>query len=118
MKEVHLFGCNTLNAEAHSSASAEIVRSLVREGHSLKEAERQLRALNAGHGQSNRDRLRHVFKDVPVLYGFSSKAPLGRTAGPLLERYFQTAPAGEIASGRPSPTLLKLFGSMYLTNTP
>lgn len=45
-----------------------------------------------------------------MLYGFSSKAPLGRTAGPLLERYFQSAPVGEIGSGRPSPTLLKLFG--------
>jgi len=31
-------------------------------------------------------------------------------AGPLLERYFQTAPTGEIASGRPSPTMLSLFG--------
>ena len=51
-----------------------------------------------------------MFKDVPVIYGFSSKAPLGRTAGPLLERYFQTAPAGEVASGRASPTLLRLFG--------
>ena len=66
--------------------------------------------LRGRHGQSNRDRLRHVFKDVPVIYGFSSKAPLGRTAGPLLERYFQTAPAGEVASGRASPTLLRLFG--------
>ena len=39
LKEVHLFGCNTLNPEPQSSASAEIVRSLVREGHSPKEAE-------------------------------------------------------------------------------
>ena len=43
LKEVYLFGCNTLNPEPQSSASAEIVRSLVREGHSPKEAERQLR---------------------------------------------------------------------------
>ena len=66
--------------------------------------------LSERYGQSNRDRLRHVFKDVPVLYGFSSKAPLGRVAGPLLDRYFQSAPAGEVASGRASAALLKIFG--------
>ena len=68
-----------------------------RSGHSQADAERVSALLSERYGQSNRDRLRHVFKDVPVLYGFSSKAPLGRTAGPLLERYFQTAPAGEVA---------------------
>lgn len=50
LKEVHLFGCNTLNSEPQSSVSAEIVRSLVREGHSLNSAEHQLQSLNAGHG--------------------------------------------------------------------
>ena len=34
-----------------------------------------------------------IFKDVPVLYGFASKAPLGRYAGPLLERVLQHEPA-------------------------
>jgi hypothetical protein len=110
LKEVYLFGCNTLKTEPRHVASAEITRSLGRSGHSPAETERLSAQLNERYGQSNRDRLRQVFKDVPVLYGFSSKAPLGRYAGPLLDRYFQTAPAGEVASGRPSPTLLKLFG--------
>ena len=56
LKEVHLFGCNSLNSQAQNSASAEIMRSLLREGHSLKDAERQVQRLNAGHGQSGRDR--------------------------------------------------------------
>ncbi len=110
LKEVYLFGCNTLKSEPRHVASAEVARSLVRSGHSQADADRVSALLSERYGQSNRDRLRHVFKDVPVIYGFSSKAPLGRTAGPLLERYFQTAPAGEVASGRASPTLLKLFG--------
>jgi hypothetical protein len=110
LKEVYLFGCNTLKSAPRQVASAEVARSLLRSGHSQADAERVAALLNERYGQSNRDRLRQVFKDVPVLYGFSSKAPLGRYAGPLLERYFQTAPAGEIGSGRPSPTLLKLFG--------
>lgn len=110
LKEVYLFGCNTLKSEPRHLASGEIVRSLVRAGQPEAEAQRVAVQLSARYGQSNRDRLRHVFKDVPVLYGFASKAPLGRTAGPLLERYFQAAPAGEVGGGRPSPTLLNLFG--------
>ncbi|MEN9396228.1 MAG: hypothetical protein RLZ81_758 [Pseudomonadota bacterium] len=118
LKEVYLFGCNTLKSEPRHVAGQEILRSLVRSGSSQPDAERAAALLSERYGQSNRDRLRHVFKDVPVLYGFSSKAPLGRTAGPLLERYFQSAPAGEVASGRASPTLLKLFGPSSMIAVP
>ena len=110
LKEVYLFGCNTLKSSPRHVASDEVLRSVRRAGGSEADAERIAAMLSERYGQSNRDRLRHIFKDVPVLYGFSSKAPLGRVAGPLLERYFQTAPAGEVASGRASPTLLNLFG--------
>jgi hypothetical protein len=110
LKEVYLFGCNTLKSAPRHVASAEVARSLLRAGQTPADAERVSALLSERYGESNRDRLRHVFSGVPVLYGFSSKAPLGRTAGPLLERYFQSAPAGEVASGRTSPTLLNLFG--------
>lgn len=110
LKEVYLFGCNTLKSEPRNVATGEILRSLVRAGHSEADAEHVATLLNERYGESNRERLRQIFKDVPVLYGFSSKAPRGHYAGPLLERYFQTAPAGEVASGRPSQTLLRLFG--------
>ncbi len=99
------------------SASAEIGRSLVRSGHSPADAERLSRVLNERHGESNRDRMRQIFKDVPVIYGFSSKAPLGRTAGPLLERYFQSGAGGEIGSGRASAKLLGLFAPSSMTVT-
>ena len=117
LKEVYLFGCNTLNADALKSVSAEAVRSLVRSGHSPADAERLAQVLNERHAESNRDRMRQIFKDVPVIYGFSSKAPLGRSAGPLLERYFQTAGAGEVASGRASAKLLSLFAPVSMTVT-
>jgi len=110
LKEVYLFGCNTLKSDPRHVASAEIERSLLRAGQSRADAQQVASQLNARYGESNRERLRHIFKDVPVLYGFSSKAPLGRYAGPLLERYFQTAPPGEVASGRASQALLELFG--------
>ena len=115
LKEVHLFGCNTLNPLPLSSATAEIVRSLVREGHSLKEAEQQLRALNADHGESSRDRMRLVFKDVPVIYGFSTVAPLGPVAASSLDRFFRTSGAGEIGRGRTSRRLLEQFAPFAMS---
>jgi hypothetical protein len=115
LKEVYLFGCNTLEAQPLRSTSAEIERSLIRSGHSPADAERLSRVLNERHGESNRDRMRHIFKDVPVIYGFSSKAPLGRTAGPMLDRYFQSGASGEIGSGRASPKLLSLFAPVSMT---
>jgi hypothetical protein len=116
LQEVYLFGCKTLGGEPRHTASAEVRRSLVRAGRTPEEAERVAAQLNERYGQSNRDRIRHIFKDVPVIYGFSAQAPLGRFAGPLVERYFQTAPAGEVASGRPSPTLLSLFAPVSMVS--
>ena len=118
LKEVYLFGCNTLNAEAMRSTSAEIARSLVRSGHSQSDAERLSRVLNERHGESNLDRMRHIFKDVPVIYGFSSKAPVGPTAASLLDRYFQAGANGEIGSGRASARMLGRFAanSMVVTS--
>src|SRR5438034_4391304 len=115
LKEVYLFGCNTLQAQPLRSASAEIARSLVRSGHSPADAERLSRLLNERHGESNRDRMRQIFKDVPVIYGFSSKAPLGPVAGATLDRCFQSAPGGELARGRAGPRLLSLFAPSSMT---
>jgi hypothetical protein len=115
LKEVYLFGCNTLNPEAMRSASAEIWRSLVRSGHSRADAERLSRALSARHGESSRDRMQLIFKDVPAIYGFSSVAPLGPTAASILGRYFQYAGSGEIGGGRASARLLGQFAGHSLT---
>jgi hypothetical protein len=117
LSEVYLFGCNTLNPLPLSSASAETVRSLVRAGHSPKEAARQLQSLNAAHGQSSRDRMRQIFTDVPVIYGFSSTAPLGPVAASKLNGYFGKHGAHETARGRASRGLLAEFAPHGMTVT-
>jgi len=118
LQEVFLFGCKTLGTEPRIRLDAPAVserrRSLERSGHSATEAERLAREMGDRYAQSNRDRLRHVFQGVPLLYGFSSQAPLGRVAGPLVERYFRSAAPGEVASGRPSATWLELFGPLSM----
>lgn len=117
LKEVYLFGCNTLNPSPQGSAAAEVVRSLVREGHSAKEARRQLQALNAAQGESSRERMRQIFAGVPVIYGFSSAAPVGPVAGATLERYLHAGGAADVARGHPSGRLLGYFAPFSLTAT-
>src|SRR5256885_16834788 len=65
LKEVYLFGCNTLNAEALHYASAEIARGLVRSGNSQTDGEQLSRVLNGRHGGGNLDHMRRIFKDGP-----------------------------------------------------
>ena len=114
LKEVYLFGCDTLKSAAQHSTSGEIQRSFVREGATPAEAERLAKLLNTERGEASRDRMRLVFKDVPVIYGFSSAAPLGPVAATSLNRFFQTSGAGEVGKGRVSGGLLKQFSSQGL----
>ena len=115
LREVYLFGCNTLDPQGVNSASADVVRSLVRAGHTPDEAAQLARRLGELHGESNRDHMRRIFKDVPVIYGFSAKAPLGAAAAPTLERYFRSESVSEVGSGRASARLLNLFAPSSMT---
>jgi hypothetical protein len=115
LKQVYLFGCNTLNPLPQSSASADIVRSLVREGHAPKAAGRLLQTLAADFGESSRERMRQVFKDVPVIYGFASTAPLGPIAGATLDRYLRAGGAAEVGQPRASSRLLSHFAPFGMT---
>jgi hypothetical protein len=117
LKEVHLYGCNTLNPDPQSSASAEVVRALVREGHAPGEAKRQLKTLTAAYGESSRDRMRQIFNSAPVIYGFSAAAPLGPVAASTLSRYFRAGGARELGRGHPSGRLLGYFAPFSLAVT-
>lgn len=115
LKEVYLFGCDTLNPTPVRTATPEVAMSLVREGRAAPEAERIARELAERHGESALDRMRRLFPEVPVIYGFSSKAPYGKVAGPMLRRLFQSGGAAEIGSGRVSERLHKLFAPASMT---
>ena len=117
LKEVYLFGCDTLNPAPAHVASSEIARSLVRSGRSPEEAERVARMLGERYAESSRDHMRRLFPNVPVIYGFSSLAPLGKVAGPMLRRHFESGPDEPLGSGRPSARLLKLFGPSSMVAT-
>jgi hypothetical protein len=117
LKEVYLFGCNTLNPAPQNGISAEVVRNLVRDGRSRDQAQRELQGMRAGHGESSRDRMRQIFKDVPVIYGFSSTAPLGPIAGSVLNHYFRSSGIAEVGRGRVSSRLLAEFSPYGMAAT-
>ena len=89
LKEVYLFGCESLNPDATKYSSS--------------------------YGESGRDRMRRLFANVPVIYGFSGAAPVGPTAAALLARYFGSGAGGEIGSGRPSSRMLSQFSFNRMT---
>jgi hypothetical protein len=115
LKEAYLFGCDSLKPEPVKSAMPEIVRGLVRAGATGAQAQSVARALSEREGESSRGRVRRLFPSVPVIYGFSSLAPYGRVAGPLLERFFESGGGEDVATGRASERLLKLFGPSSMT---
>jgi hypothetical protein len=115
LKEVYLFGCNTLNPQPLRSDPAEIAHSLVQSGHSAAEADRLARSLSSRYADSSRDRMRHIFRNVPAVYGFSSVAPLGPVAAANLGRYLQAGGAREIGTGRSSGRIIGYFPGKSLT---
>jgi hypothetical protein len=90
LKEVYLFGCESLNPDSSKYASS--------------------------HGESGRDRMRRIFANVPVIYGFSGAAPVGATAASLLNRYFDSG-SREIATGRASARMLSAFSRNSMVAT-
>ena len=87
LKEVYLFGCESLNPDATQYQSSE--------------------------GESGRERMRRLFADVPAIYGFSGHAPLGATAAAIINRYF-AAGGPPIATGRPNSQLLRQFSFNHM----
>jgi hypothetical protein len=116
LKEVYLFGCDTLNPTPVRSATPEVAMSLVREGATPEVARREAQALAERNGESALAHMRRLFPGVPLIYGFSSKAPYGRVAGPMLERLFQ-AGGFEPGTGQVNERLYRLFAPASMTVT-
>ncbi len=89
LKEVYLFGCESLNPDATKYSSS--------------------------YGESGRDRMRRIFANVPSIYGFYASAPVGPTAAMLLNRYFDGGGSPRFATGQVNPRLLQMFSRNHMT---
>lgn len=90
LKEVYLFGCESLNPDASKYSSS--------------------------YGESGRDRMRRIFAGVPSIYGFSGAAPVGPVAAKLIGGYFNAGGA-PIGSGQPNSRFLGAFSNSSMTRT-
>lgn len=118
LKEVYLFGCNTLSPHMQSSESAEAVQESVRLRRAHGEADAALKSLaDAANGQSSQERMRQLFAGVPVIYGFASDAPLGPIAASTLERHFRRYQP-TTGSGRPDRRQLRAFSVFSMASMP
>lgn len=89
LKEVYLYGCESLNPDATKYSSS--------------------------HGESGRERMRRIFSKVPSIYGFSGPAPVGPTAAMLLNRYFDSGGGGRFGSGAHDSRMLSAFSRNGMT---
>jgi hypothetical protein len=90
-REVFLLACNTLATKDEDRRTPEdYLRVLLEHGFDRASAERVVAMRYGPLGPSFREALRRIFMGVPRLYGFSSVAPSGEYAAPLLERYFRS----------------------------
>ena len=88
LKEVYLFGCESLNPDAAKYSSR--------------------------YGESGRERMRRIFANVPGIYGFSGAAPVGPTAAMLLNRTFDAGGGSAFATGQNNQRLLNVFARNHM----
>jgi hypothetical protein len=91
--EVFLLACNTLATKDEDARTPEeYLQVLLDHGFERAAAERVVELRYGSLGPSFRESLRRIFAGVPRIYGFSSVAPRGEYAGPMLARYLRATP--------------------------
>ena len=116
LKEVYLFGCNTLNAEAMRSASAEIARSLVRSGHSPADAERlSRRPERAARRKQSRSHAADLQGRAGDLRLFLEGAAGAQRRARSSTAIFNRAPAARSAAAARAPSCSSLFAPSSMT---
>ena len=88
-QSVFLMGCNTLATKQPDSISIDqYLHVLVQDGFPRYLAEEVASSRYLDYGFSLEDRMKLAFPNAKVLYGFSSKGPLGAEAAPRLKKAF------------------------------
>lgn len=92
IKEVYLFGCNTLaskNADARSIS--EYVNVLIGDGVAPHTAQRIAARRYTPYDQSVAEKMKDIFSSANFITGFTTVGPSGKSVQPTLEKYLSTA---------------------------
>ena len=112
LREVYLFGCRTLDPSPALGGGSDGDAGDSSAPGACAAAPAQAQAV---YGESSRERMRQIFRGVPVIYGFTSGAPLGPQAAAMLEQHWRSAGTAALARGRPDTALLMQFGAGSMT---
>ena len=86
--DVFLFGCNTLAGKEKDARTPEqYLQVLLNDGIARPVAEQVVQARYGAFGQSNKERMQRVFREVPQIKGFSSIGPSGKNVKSFLKKY-------------------------------
>ncbi len=123
LKQVYLFGCNTLTTKDGDYASfKDYLDYLAYDNHSRNPNE----FIDEAHTNfsrapiSNYYSMRSIFSNVPQIYGFERRSPLGFMVAPSLEKYFNKIKATgfesrlKANSKKADPELMKLLSSQSM----
>jgi hypothetical protein len=95
VREVYLFGCNTLAGHARDSRTIEQYREiLIQDGVTSHEAQRIAARRYTPYGRSIRDEVLSLFPEATRVFGYPSTGPTGSHVRPALESYIKNAYAG------------------------
>jgi len=88
VKEVYLFGCNTLaNNTPDKRTISQYRELLIQDGVSPHQAQRIAARRYTKYGQTIRDEFRRVFPKAENIYGYSKPSPTGKNVKPYLVKY-------------------------------
>lgn len=88
IKEVYLFGCNTLSQKSPDHRTIDqYVKVLVEDGVSPHEAQRIAARRYTSYDRSVADQMADIFSGAQLVAGFPSVGPTGKRVQPALERY-------------------------------
>lgn len=92
IKEVYLFGCNTLASKnADSRSISEYVNVLIGDGVAPHTAQRIAARRYTSYDQSVAEKMKAIFSSAHFITGFTTVGPSGKSVQPTLEKYLRTA---------------------------
>ena len=86
-RAVYLMGCNTLASKARDHRNvSEYIRVLLNDGFSLPLAQKVAASRYMDYGMSIENYMTDIFANSKQIIGFESTGPLGKYAGPMIEK--------------------------------
>lgn len=97
-KQVYLFGCNTLNGKIKDERTPEeYVDILRRDNYGLTQAQNLAANIYSPLGGTYHQRMQHLFPNAAQIFGFASRAPVGKKIRGELNKTFSKLTPGTYA---------------------